>query len=293
MTYSIHPIHVSRNRHSLGQFSKEEVSAGLASGRFLPTDLGWTPGMEAWKPLAEFQDLAPPLPLPAGGGETPPLPVWPFEPLWERRHEVGLLRALLQTVRGFLVKPAEIFSKMPIEGDYVSPLLYTIVLTVSVGTCTLPYSSFYAAALRRLIQNFPNVNAFNVGLFEVESLSLASIIMAITLMPILAALSGLLRAGFLHLVLYLVGGANKGFESTFRIVCYSDATAAIFRLIPFLGILITFVLDILLLIIGFKTINRIEGWRAALTVLFLPFCCCITIGTGILFLAFSLTSKLL
>lgn len=285
MTYLIHPIHINRDRHSLGQFSQEEVSAGLASGRFLPTDLGWTLGMEAWKPLSEFQGLPPPLP-PQELVASPP-PTLSFEPPWEKRHEVGFLRALFQTVREILVNPAEVFSKMPTGGDYLSPLLYIIILTVGVGICTLPYSTFYAAALRRLIHSLPGVNTLNMSFFEVDSLSLASAAMAITLMPVLAALGTLLRAGFLHLVLYLVGGANKGFESTFRIICYSDATAAIFRLLPFLGILVTFVLDILLLVVGLKEVNQIEGWRAAMAVLFLPFCFFISIGAGVLLLAFS------
>lgn len=287
--YPIPLIHINRNRYSLGQFSQEEVSDGLASGRFLPTDLGWTPGMETWKPLAEFHNLPPPLPLSVLS--TPQL-TGLLEPLWEKRHEIGFFQALFQTIRDFLVKPAEIFSKMPTEGDYISPLLYIIILTVSVGTCTLPYSSFYVAVLRKLMQFFPHFNVISAGYLEVNSLNLASIAMAITLMPVLATVGSLIRAGFLHLVLYLFGGANKGFESTFRVVCYSDATAAVFRLLPFLGILITFVLDILLLIVGFKRINQIEGWRATLTVLFLPFCCCISIGTGLLFLALSLASKI-
>ncbi|WP_235503203.1 YIP1 family protein [Candidatus Xiphinematobacter sp. Idaho Grape] len=266
------------------------MSAGLASGRFLPTDLGWTAGMEAWEPLSEFQDLPPPPPLQELGTSPPAFLL--LEPLWEKRHEVGILQALFQTIRGILVNPAEVFSKMPTRGDYLSPLLYVITLTVGVGVCTLPYSTLYAAVFRRLVRSFPGVNTLNMSFFEVDSLSLASIAMAITLMPVLATLGSLLRAGFLHLVLYLVGGANKGFESTFRIICYSDATAAIFRLLPFLGILVTFVLDILLLIIGLKKVNQIEGWRAALTVLFLPFCFFVSIGAGILFLAFSLASKL-
>ncbi|QQY08045.1 MAG: YIP1 family protein [Candidatus Xiphinematobacter sp.] len=284
MTYLTHPIHINRNRRSLGQFSQEEVSTGLASGRFLPTDLGWTLGMEAWKPLSEFQDLLQPLPPQKLGVSIPPTLL--LEPLWEKRHEVGFLQALLQTVRGLLVNPAEIFSKMPTEGDYLSPILYVIILTVGVGICTLPYSRFYAAAFRRLVHGLPGVNTLNMSFFEVDSLNLASAAMAIALMPVLATLGSLLRASFLHLILYLVGGANKGFESTFRIICYSDATAAIFRLLPFLGILVTFVFDVLLLIVGLKKVNQIEGWRAALTVLFLPFCFFVSVGAGILFLAF-------
>ena len=291
------PIHVNRDRQSLGQFSPEEVSAGLASGRFLPTDLGWSPGMEAWKHLSEFQDL-PPAPqvlpaMPSLGIETPP-PVASslVEPIWERRQEVGFFRALFRTIGEILRKPGEIFSKMRTEGDLVSPLLYTIILTVAVGALTLPYSGFYNAALKHLVESLPNASSYPSALFQIQPLNLANAAMAIVLMPVLATVGSFIRAGLLHLVLYLTGGAHKGFEATFRVACYSDATSAIFRIIPFLGLLIAFVLDLWLLVVGLKRVNQIEGWRATLAVLFLPFCCCVFMTVGIIFLAFSIAAKL-
>lgn len=42
---------VARNSSELGVFTEEEVKAGLSSGNFLPTDLGWTEGMQEWKGL--------------------------------------------------------------------------------------------------------------------------------------------------------------------------------------------------------------------------------------------------
>lgn len=283
------PIHINRDRQSLGQFSPEEVSAGLASGRFLPTDLGWSPGMEAWQSLSEFRDLPPVMQV-----SPPPIPVQeaqppiPLEPPWERRQEMGFLQALLQTIGRILTKPAEVFSKMRTEGDLVSPLLYTILLTVVVGILTLPYGSLYTTTLKHFVQNLPNASDYPANFFEIQPLNLANVAMAIVLMPILATAGSFLRAGLLHLVLYLAGGANKGFESTFRVACYSDATTAIFRVIPFLGVLIAIVLDLWLLIVGLKQVNRIEGWRAALTVFFLPLCCCALIVAGIAFAGFSL-----
>jgi hypothetical protein len=282
------PIHINRDRQSLGQFSPEEVSAGLASGRFLPTDLGWSPGMEAWQFLSEFRDLPPTVQV------SPPIPVEeaqpaaPLEPPWERRQEMGFLQALLQTIGRVLTKPAEVFSKMRTKGDLASPLLYTIFLTVAVGILTLPYGFLYTTALKHLVQNLPNASGYPANFFEIQPLNFTNVAMAIVLMPILVTVGSFLRAGLLHLVLYLTGGAHKGFESTFRVACYSDATTAIFRVIPFLGVLIAIVLDLWLLIVGLKQVNRIEGWRAALAVFFLPLCCCAFVAAGIAFAGFSL-----
>ena len=53
-------IFVNRDRQSLGQFTEEEISSGLGSGRFLPSDLAWKEGMESWQPLCSFAGLVPP-----------------------------------------------------------------------------------------------------------------------------------------------------------------------------------------------------------------------------------------
>lgn len=52
-------IFVNRDRQSLGQFSEQEVSNGLESGRFLPGDLAWQEGMESWQPLSSLSHLPP------------------------------------------------------------------------------------------------------------------------------------------------------------------------------------------------------------------------------------------
>jgi len=51
---------VGRNGEQLGQFSEEEIRAGLFDGRYLSTDLGWTEGMTDWKPLGELFAVTPP-----------------------------------------------------------------------------------------------------------------------------------------------------------------------------------------------------------------------------------------
>jgi len=50
-------IFVGRAEKQLGQFSEQEVSEGLKSGRFLASDLAWKAGMDEWVPLSEFPGL--------------------------------------------------------------------------------------------------------------------------------------------------------------------------------------------------------------------------------------------
>src|SRR6266704_752700 len=62
-------IHVNRGGTSLGTFSEEDVRAGLRSGRFAGTDLGWREGMTSWQPLSQFPEFAAHIP---SGAPTPP-----------------------------------------------------------------------------------------------------------------------------------------------------------------------------------------------------------------------------
>ncbi len=53
-------IFVNRDRESLGQFTEQEISNALNSGKLLPDDLAWQEGMESWQPLSSFENLPPP-----------------------------------------------------------------------------------------------------------------------------------------------------------------------------------------------------------------------------------------
>jgi hypothetical protein len=64
---------VSRDGQEFGQFSPDEVRAGLASGKFLPTDFAWSEGMAEWVALASFPGLVV-VPPPVRAAEPPTLP---------------------------------------------------------------------------------------------------------------------------------------------------------------------------------------------------------------------------
>jgi uncharacterized RDD family membrane protein YckC len=70
--------HLARGEEQLGTFSDLDVSAGLRSGKFLPTDLCWTEGMAGWLPLKEhLQELN--LPADPEGSLPPPVPTMRVE----------------------------------------------------------------------------------------------------------------------------------------------------------------------------------------------------------------------
>lgn len=94
-------IHVARKSIQLGVFAPEEVVAGLASGRFLPTDLAWTNGLAAWKPLGEWPEFT------AAGVPTSPLAAdsasaAPSQIPWEQGKSLG---AFFATIKGAIISP--------------------------------------------------------------------------------------------------------------------------------------------------------------------------------------------
>lgn len=64
-------IHVARAGKEFGAFSSDEIRAGLVSGRFLPSDFGWTEGQSDWVQLAALPGLTP-IPPPAPPPQPPP-----------------------------------------------------------------------------------------------------------------------------------------------------------------------------------------------------------------------------
>ena len=113
-------IHVNRGGTSLGTFSEEDVRAGLRSGRFAGTDLGWREGMASWQSLSQFSEFAADMP---SGVPTPP-PAAPPPPAiltttpapagsenpparsglpWDERQTKGLLNAFIEQRIGFII----------------------------------------------------------------------------------------------------------------------------------------------------------------------------------------------
>ena len=69
-----------------------------------------------------------------------------------------------------------------------------------------------------------------------------------------------------HLLLTVVGGARKGFEATFRAVCYSQATQ-FWALIPYVGGLIASLWLVVVQFIGIREIHEVSYTRVLIAFL--------------------------
>src|SRR2546423_10450621 len=99
-------IHVARDGTKLGEFTLEQIRAGLTTGQFRPTDLGWQSGMADWRPVFELagEASAPPPPTPGAPLAVASAPVAGGGLPWEHRQQLGFVKAWFDTVSLLITK---------------------------------------------------------------------------------------------------------------------------------------------------------------------------------------------
>jgi hypothetical protein len=279
-------IWINRAGQNLGTFTLEEVQRGLNQGLYVPTDLAWQEGMESWKPLAEFAGLQ----MPQQGQPTQIAPITPSSPeappplgiqalvttagtedgpAWERRKELGLFKALVQTWKEVLFNPTVSFPRMKTTGGYAAPFLFNLTMVVIYAFFTTIYqlllSGVFAAA-GSAQHDSNSLSGLGAGLPP-----LLNVGVMIVVVPLLLGFT-FLNAGITHLCLSLFKGTSKSFEATYRVICYSYSTW-VFALVPCAGGIVSGIWWVVCTIIGLSKVHRTEGWRAAVAVLLPVFVC--------------------
>jgi hypothetical protein len=267
-------IHVSRGATTLGAFPEEEVRAGLRTGRFMASDLGWREGMANWQPLSQFSEFAaelagaptagpPPTQTPPGPapGPTTETAVRGGLP-WDQRYSKGIFNAFIETLQTVLTKPTAAFTAMKREGGLGEPLIYGVI----GGTIGAVVSLLYRLALR---------SVFGFGRTDIldHLVGSAALILVLIISPVLVVIGIFIVSAILHLCLMIVGGAKQSFETTFRVVCFSGGSVGPLQLVPLCGGLIAFVWGIVLYCIGLARAHETDTGRAVLAV-FLPLVVC-------------------
>ncbi len=261
-------IFISRNREQLGQFSEDEVKAGLQSGRFLGSDLAWKEGLAEWKPLSTF-GLGTSMTAAGAFEVVPAAGGWP---IWEDAASVGWFKAWWETTFGALFSPIQSFSQMRTTGGYGKPLLYAAVCAALGGIVM----GLTQGALTMVTTAVGGADAVAPG----ASLCAIPLVVGTTVVSsaIFTVLAVFVWGGILHLFLMLFGAANQGFEATGRAVAYSVGAVNALYLVPILGILVALVWGPVVYVIAIKEAQKTDYLRASLAV-FLPWLlCCGAIG---------------
>ena len=260
-------IQVNRGESKLGIFSEEEINEGLKSGRFLPTDLFWREGMPTWLPLAQFSAAE----SAGAAGTVPGGAIVTQDGLpWDRRQELGFVSAFFETLKLVLLNPTDAFTRMRKEGGLGDPLLYALI-GGSIGFIVSLIWQLLFSTMGSMGERNPVVAMIGTGV---------GAIVLIILAPLFVAIGLFIAAGILHLCLMLVGGANRSFETTFRVVSYAVGSTNPIAIIPFCGGAVAGIWNIVLECIGLAKAHDTTTGKSVLAVLLPLIVCC---GLGILF----------
>ena len=267
-------IFISRNREQLGQFSEEEVRAGLQNGRFLPTDLAWKEGMEEWQPLSTFGlgIEAPKASLFSGGSSAGALSPTPaagdFD--WEDPN-LGFVARWWGTTKGAILHPISTFRAMPTGGGYGSPLLYYLVGALLGGLVMGVFQVIIQSLVFAASGTSEHAAAGGASLLCALPLTIGGALVGAAIGVLIGAFVG---GGIMHLLLMIFGGARGGYEATVRAVCYSGGAIGSLQAVPVLGWLVASIWGPVMYVIALKEAHQTDYWRVILAVLVPLLLCC-------------------
>jgi len=273
-------IHVNRGATSLGVFPEEQVREGLRSGRFFSSDLGWREGMASWQQLSEFAEFAGETSAAAAAAPPPQqtAPISPSAPVspstggaprsglpWDERGTKGFFSAFIETLQLVLTKPGEAFASMKREGGFGEPIIYALV-----GGCVGGAVSFlFSLGFQSMGFFADRRNAFAA----MAGMGVGSV-MFLILLPLMIVIGLFIGAAIVHLCLMIVGGAKHSFETTFRVVAFSQGSTGPLQMIPLCGGVVACAWALVLYCVGLARAHETDTGRAVLAVLCPVIVCC-------------------
>ena len=272
-------IHVARNSSSLGTFSADEVRAGLATGRFVTTDLAWQEGMAAWKALGEWPEFRTAVPpaspefSSAAPGELPVLPSW------ERGASFANFFA---TVKEVALDPVRTFDAMR-HGGFGKPISFTYASLLPAWLCG---SALYAGLIFFMVnvaaQAGDAASDPVLDFLKNQGGTAASLIvsLAIGLFFLLVPLLNFVSAGVIHLLL-LPWSPQGGYAQTYRAQSYAYGAFMPFAFIPCVNYIVG-PWQVVASVIAHSRVHKIAWWKVAISVVLIPCCCACGIYAAII-----------
>jgi hypothetical protein len=169
-----------------------------------------------------------------------------------------------------LTRPAEAFSAMKREGGLGEPLIYALIGGSVGGIVSFLFSL-----------GFQSIGLFadrNNSLLAMTGMGIGSVAMII-LLPLFIVIFLFIWSALAHVCLMIVGGAKQPFETTFRVIAFTQGSAGPLQIIPLCGGLISLVWALVCNCIGLARAHETDTGRAVLAV-FLPLIVCC--GGGLL-----------
>ena len=199
---------------------------------------------------------------------------------WEERDRLGLVEALVQTVRLLVINPSNAFSRLRRDRDITSPILFGIILSWVSVFLTQIWQFVLGSAFTRLFGSLAGFETFE------QQPSLVGFLVALVITPVFVVIAMFLGAGIYHLCLMVVGATENsptGFEGTLKVYAYSQV-AGLAAVVPMVGSFIYVIWAIVLAVIGYSTVHRTATGKTAIAVLMpLLLCCACALAVAVSF----------
>jgi hypothetical protein len=169
---------------------------------------------------------------------------------WERRVDIGLWQAVYQTFVDVLFSPARFFRRMTTGKGIGEPMAIGLLF----GSLGLMLSIFWVFVL-----DPGAISAYSDLLSPIPLTWL--FLIAIILSPLLVLINMFFTSAIIHLLMRLLNNGKGGFEGTFRVMAFGQATKVL-SLIPFIGGLTGWVWNVVIMVIGLREIHKTSHFRA-------------------------------
>jgi len=169
-------------------------------------------------------------------------------PPWEKKHELGFFVAFIETIKAFLLRPAQTFSVMRRHAGIGDALVYTVAIQVFTFLWTFATTDVNP---EMFLPQSPELQ----GLIDIpENFSQIMIIAY----PISVILLQFITALGVHIALTWRGIQTYDFSLIFRMFAYTAGTASILLIIPIIGGLLSLTMMIYLAYLGLRTIYAMD-----------------------------------
>ena len=230
---------------------------------------------EAPPPAPTVEEAGQPLPLALPPEEQAPLP--PVGTPWERREELGVWTAWIQTMQAALFEPQKLFVSARLDRNPAqlgfAVATGSVFWTVSQILDRLLFGS-QRAKVAEMIHQLHLPPGFDRMLQGSNTNSVGATILFALLSPLIMLVFLYASAGVTHLFALLFGQNRRGFSATFAAVAYSFAPFVLLA-VPGCGGLIALVWCAVLTGIGMKQMHGLTPMGAVATALtpYLLLCC--------------------
>ncbi|QSQ21867.1 YIP1 family protein [Pyxidicoccus parkwayensis] len=196
------------------------------------------------------------------------------EVAWDRRQEVGTVRAFWETCMDVMFRPGPTFERLQPGGTVGSSLGFALLCNaVAYFTTALIYMAFMAV--------FPmpddTMRSDNVSPAAFRALGVGMFAAMMVIAPIMGVLITLFISAVDHLLLKLVGASEHPYEVTLRGNALSQAPYLL-GLIPFCGMYVAPLWGLALRVMAYRSLHSTSWGKAAFGALAAPILFCFVCG---------------